>query len=1070
MDGNLFDGLTQLLWLDLSANQLSTLPENLFARQSRLKYLDLPANQLGTLPENLFDGLTELTRLDLSANQLGTLLENLFDGLTELTRLDLSANQLGTVDENLFAGLTALESLDLSANQLGSLPDGLFSGLTSLTGLQVSRNTTAPLPITVSLELDGVGQFKAKAHTGAPFEMILPLEVTNGDIDGASSIEIPQGSIESDALTVSRTTGTTAPITIDIETLPTLPSEHEGYAFVRSADRPIEVIGGLPEVTIYPTTLSVPVGGSNTYTVDLKSLPTMDVTVSVKVPQNSDVSVNPTELIFAVDTYDMSQGVTVTADAGATTGVVTLQHMISGGNYQDVPVSDVTVTIIQPTVANQPPVFTSGSSFEVMENEVAVGRVVATDADARDYITGYEITGGADRAQFAIKSYDIPGISGQTRSANAGELTFVTVPDYEQPADAAGTNEYVVVVTATSGTGTREQTIEQTITVTVTDKLEPPGRPLAPTLTFDTVPISRIIVSPGPIPPANTGPIIHSWEMEYTVKNSGVVRTYFPPFILAYEVPAWTVGITVHRNTTYEVRVRAKNDDGWSEWSPWAEATIPNASPIASGSIDDLTMPAGGAVVVVSVDDAFDDPDDTRLRYTATSSNSTIATLRMIDTEVLIDPLTSGTTTITVTATDPWGATASTTFDANIQTPTLSAPTLSISGNVFSFGFTDDFAANETRFYEVKIRHKSPIGPWATACINATNTADFPRNIATSLDILASSFFEPGTTYEADYGYLGADCGDSVISVRSAPAEATTAGTPSFDIDLVFVGSISSNYQLAVENAARRWEQIITHDVPNHPLSDDARSLLNEHYPGMVPDKVDDLLIYVEIAPIDGVGGTLGQAGSDVWRVPSALPIASHIELDADDLDGLSDERLTALMLHEIGHTLGFGVEPWTDHNLLQNPSLNANHRRIIPAPDTHFSGANAIAAFNAAGGTSYADAKVPVENTRGGSGSQDSHWRESVLDNELMTPRLESLADNPLSAITIQSLADIGYRVDATQADAYMVPDASLRVARDSLPINCAIITHPDAGPDKPEPIVLEVESVVESHRPTSK
>ena len=201
----------------------------------------------------------------------------------------------------------------------------------------------------------------------------------------------------------------------------------------------------------------------------------------------------------------------------------------------------------------------------------------------------------------------------------------------------------------------------------------------------------------------------------------------------------------------------------------------------------------------------------------------------------------------------------------------------------------------------------------------------------------------------------------------------------------------------------------------------------------MVPHNVDDLLIYVEIEEIDGAGGTLAQAGSDVWRVPSALPIASSITLDAADLGRLSDEKLTSVILHEIGHTLGFGIGPWTDHNLLQNPSLDLYDNRMFPVPDTHFSGANAIAAFNAAGGTSYADAKVPVENTVGGSGSQDGHWRESILDNELMTPRIGDAAAHPLSAITIQSLADIGYRVDAAQADAYMLPDASTRVARAS-------------------------------------
>ena len=146
----------------------------------------------------------------------------------------------------------------------------------------------------------------------------------------------------------------------------------------------------------------------------------------------------------------------------------------------------------------------------------------------------------------------------------------------------------------------------------------------------------------------------------------------------------------------------------------------------------------------------------------------------------------------------------------------------------------------------------------------------------------------------------------------------------------------------------------------------------------------------------------------------------------------MSDQLLAGLILHEIGHTLGYGIDPWTDHNLLQNPSLGVYNNRIVPVPDTHFSGTNAIAAFNAAGGTSYTGAKVPVENTLGGSGSRDKHWRESVLDDELMTPRSGSAA-HPLSAITIQSLADIGYRVDAAQADAYIVPESQAAIVSQS-------------------------------------
>ena len=72
-----------------------------------------------------------------------------------------------------------------------------------------------------------------------------------------------------------------------------------------------------------------------------------------------------------------------------------LSHAVSGGNYQGVTAENVTVTIAEVDVsANNRPVFTSDDIFDKKENETEVGTVVATDADARDPITGYEITGG----------------------------------------------------------------------------------------------------------------------------------------------------------------------------------------------------------------------------------------------------------------------------------------------------------------------------------------------------------------------------------------------------------------------------------------------------------------------------------------------------------------------------------------------------------------------------------------------------------------------------------------------------------------------------------------------------
>jgi hypothetical protein len=140
------------------------------------------------------------------------------------------------------------------------------------------------------------------------------------------------------------------------------------------------------------------------------------------------------------------------------------------------------------------------------------------------------------------------------------------------------------------------------------------------------------------------------------------------------------------------------------------------------------------------------------------------------------------------------------------------------------------------------------------------------------------------------------------------------------------------------------------------------------------------------------------------------------MQFDAADLTSLEQSGdLMPVTLHEMGHVLGIGTLWDNFDTLLVNPSLPSN-----PGADTHFSGAAAIAAFNAAGGTAYTGgAKVPVENQLP-VGSSDSHWRESVLELELMTPQLFSGVPNPLSTITTESLVDLGYGVDSSGADSF--------------------------------------------------
>ena len=95
---------------------------------------------------------------------------------------------------------------------------------------------------------------------------------------------------------------------------------------------------------------------------------------------------------------------------------------------------------------NSAPVFSSSASLSVVENQTEVGTVEATDPDSEDSVT-YALTGGADLARFELNE--------TTRV-----LSFSKAPDHESPADvastnpvnAAGNNEYIVIVTATGGT------------------------------------------------------------------------------------------------------------------------------------------------------------------------------------------------------------------------------------------------------------------------------------------------------------------------------------------------------------------------------------------------------------------------------------------------------------------------------------------------------------------------------------------------------------------------------------------------------------------------------------------
>lgn len=282
------------------------------------------------------------------------------------------------------------------------------------------------------------------------------------------------------------------------------------------------------------------------------------------------------------------------------------------------------------------------------------------------------------------------------------------------------------------------------------------------------------------------------------------------------------------------------------------------------------------------------------------------------------------------------------------------------------------------------------------------------------------SRWSPTTDYrgEARLGAwrLGPTAGPQAVSGSVAglpPVVFPVASVPpppgAFTIDLRFIGpEPTASQRAAFEAAAARWARLILGDL--EPIPFDGSEDMSFCGGQPLTETIDDVVIFATIQRIDGPGNILGQAGPCYVRDADLLTVVGRMIFDLDDVATLENSgRFVDVVLHEMGHVLGFG-SLWNLMGLITGRG----------GGDPFFHGPAARAAFIAADPlASFGGTIVPVENS-GGPGTRDVHWRESVARNELMTGFLNAGTANPLSAFTAGSLRDQGYLVDDAAADEF--------------------------------------------------
>ena len=310
----------------------------------------------------------------------------------------------------------------------------------------------------------------------------------------------------------------------------------------------------------------------------------------------------------------------------------------------------------------------SGSTvrIEVVAQGSTTVTVTATDPEGLSATQTFRVT-VPNRAPVA--GHPIPDIEvfvGSVEEVDASE--HFTDPDGDALAYRVATSATGVARVSASGSTVRVEAVAQgsaTVTVTATD---PEG--LSATQTFRVTVPNRAPVAGHPIPDIEVfvGSVEEVDASEHFTDPDGDALAYrvatSATGVARVSVSGSTVRIEVVAQGSTTVTVTATDPEGLSATQTF-RVTVPNRAPVAGHPIPDIEVFVG-SVEEVDASEHFTDPDGDALAYRVATSAFGVARVSVSGSTVRIEAVAQGSTTVTVTATDPEGLSARSSFAVKV--------------------------------------------------------------------------------------------------------------------------------------------------------------------------------------------------------------------------------------------------------------------------------------------------------------------------------------------------------------------------------------------------------------------